>query len=671
MSQYPIARSPLEINGCRLRNRIVRTGHHMGPGYMTPDGIVTDRMTAYFVERARGEVALSFLGTATVHPSCPLGIAAYTDAQIEPWSRLANACHREGMKVFQQLFHYGPSLGRNPITGRSAWAADTGPRPGSPDITVGMTLGEIDDLVQHFADAAFRVKQAGLDGAEVHGAHGYLLADFLSPLTNHRTDDYGGSPENRMRLLHRVVKAVRERVGADFPVGVRLSGSESMKGGLTPPDVLAVAQRLEREKLVDFVDVSSGSYFRFDKIIGAMHEEAGYEIAESRQITRHLAVPTIVAGRLTTMAEAEDLLAAGDAKLVSFVRAMIADPHLAAKSFAGRESEVRPCINCNQKCIGNIGRRAPVGCVVNVNVGFEHETGTGPLAPADRKGKVVVIGGGPAGMEAARTAALRGHHVELYESDDTLGGNISAARRAPYRAPIGKIIDFQQQELMRLGVKVRLGTRVTPEKAMELDADCVIVATGAGARDDGVQRFNPQGVEGARLPHVRTVRQALEGDFPSARQVLVYDDFGNYPALSAAEHLLQRGLKVILASSEGMIGSQLIYSFNQMPTAARLTAYPNFRFVPQQIITAITPRQVTLGGLINGASQMVEADLVVLWTAPRPRRELEAALRKHPSVHFVGDAEAPGDLGFAIRSGHEAGLAAFGMAHDGKHAIRA
>jgi 2,4-dienoyl-CoA reductase-like NADH-dependent reductase (Old Yellow Enzyme family) len=656
MSRYPIAGSPLEINGCVLKNRIVRSGHHLGPGYISPDGLVTERMTAYLVERARGGVGLSFLGTASVHPSCLGGIFAFTDAQIEPWSRLADACHREDMKVFQQLFHYGPSLGRNPVTGRSAWAADTGPRPGSTDITVGMTLSEIDELVEHFADAAWRVKAAGLDGVEVHGAHGYLLADFLSPLTNHRTDDYGGSPENRMRLLHRCVAAVRERVGADFPVGVRLSGSEHTPGGFTAPDILAVAQRLEREKLVDFVDVSTGSYFRPDKIMGAMHEEAGYELADSRQITRNLSVPTIVAGRMTTLAEAEAVLAAGDAQLVSFVRAMIADPHMPAKSFAGREAEVRPCINCNQKCIGNIGRRAPVACVVNVDVGFELEAR--PIAPAPRPGKVVVVGGGPSGMEAARTAALRGHHVVLYEAGERLGGNIGAARLAPYRAPIGKIIDFQRAELERLGVEVNLGAFVTPEMARGWNADSVILATGAAARGDGLQRFHPLGVEGADLPHVRTVRQVLEGDIPAARRALVYDDFGNYPPLSAAEALLEQGLEVVLATSEGMIGSQLTYSFNQGPTAARLSAYPGFRFLPQRVVAAISSDSVTLQGLMGGPVQIVAADLVVLWTAPRPRRELAAALDGHANLRVVGDAEAPGDLGFAIRSGHEAGLAA-------------
>jgi 2,4-dienoyl-CoA reductase-like NADH-dependent reductase (Old Yellow Enzyme family) len=656
MSRYPIAASPLEINGCVLRNRIVRTGHHLGPGYIDANGLVTDRMTAYLVERARGGVGLSFLGTASVHPNCPGGIFAFTDAQIEPWSRLADGCHREGMKVFQQLFHYGPSLGRNAVTGRAVWGADTGPRPGSTDMTVAMTLADIDDLVQRFADAAWRCREAGLDGVEVHGAHGYLLADFLSPLTNHRTDEYGGSPKNRMRLLRRCVEAVRERVGPAYPVGVRLSASEWVEGGFTAPDILAVAQALERDKLVDFVDVSTGSYFRHDKIIGAMHEEPGYELADSRQITRNLSVPTIVAGRLTTLAEGEAVLAAGDADLVSFVRALIADPHMPAKSFAGREDEVRPCINCNQRCIGNVGRRAPVACVVNVDVGFELEARA--IVPAERKGRVVVVGGGPAGMEAARTAALRGHDVTLYEARGALGGNIAAARRAPYRGPIGKIVDFQQRELERLGVEVRLGVFVTPEMARGWNADSVIVATGAGERSDGRQRFNPQGVEGMDLPHVRTVRQVLEGDGPPARRALVYDDFGDYPPLSAAEHLLRQGVEVVLASSEGMIGSQLVVSFNQAPTAARLGAYPGFSFLPQQVIARIAPERVTLRGLINGAARTVEADLVVLWTAPRPRRDLEAVLAGHPNLRFVGDAEAPGDLGFAIRSGHEAGLAA-------------
>jgi NADPH-dependent 2,4-dienoyl-CoA reductase/sulfur reductase-like enzyme len=297
-----------------------------------------------------------------------------------------------------------------------------------------------------------------------------------------------------------------------------------------------------------------------------------------------------------------------------------------------------------------------VACVVNVVVGFELEAR--PLAPAERKGRVVVVGGGPAGMEAARTAALRGHDVVLYEAADRLGGNIGAARLAPFRAPIGKIVDFQQAELERLGVEVRLGAFVTAETARGWNADCVILATGADPRGEVLQRFRPQPVEGAGLPHVRTVREILEGDAPPARRALVYDDFGDYAPLSAVERLLEKGVEVTLASSEGMIGSQLVTSFNQGPTAARLGAYPGFRFLPQQVVSRITPDRVRLEGLMNGAAVEVEVDIVVLWIAPRPRRELEAALAGHPNLRFAGDAVAPGDLGFAIRSGHEAGLAA-------------
>ncbi len=655
MSRYPLIERPIDINGCTLRNRIVRSAHATLLAF--PNGfVIGDDLIAYHVERARNGVALSILETANVHPSSFGAIQAFLPGNDEGWHKLATACDAEGMKVFQQLYHGGSTRG-SMGDGKGAWSASGGPVPWHSDPAVAMTKTMIDDTIAAFVDVGRRCKAAGINGVELHAAHGYLVHEFLSPLSNRRTDNYGGSPENRMRFLLEIMRALRHELGPYYPIGARLSASELAPGGLEPPDMIQVVERLEDEGLVDFIDVSLGTYMSPDMQVAGMHEPAGYEMPWAEPVARASRVPTFVNGRFNTLQQVEDLLATGTADMVSIVRGLIADPELITKSLAGREDEVRPCIGCNQQCIGGVNVVPPrLACVVNVNAGCE--LGTTPIGRSDRPGKILVVGGGPSGLEAARTAALRGHKVVLHEAAEALGGNMRFARRAPYRADIGKIIDYQVRELERLGIEMRLNSRLDARGIAAIGADHVILATGMEPRRDGLQRFFQLPVQGAQLPHVRSMVEVLAGEGDDAEHALIFDDLGTYPAVAVAEYLLTRGKKVTFASSLNAIAERLAPAFNQRPHVARLSGYEGFAFLPYQSVIGISPGSARLRQLGTDIERTVPADLVVFCSVGEPRDEVQGQLSAAGVAStLTGDASGRFDLGHAIKSGHQAAMA--------------
>src|SRR5579859_7865590 len=398
---------PIQIGTCTVPNRIVRTAH--GTHFAAEE--ITDRFIEYHLAPARGGCGLTILEIASVHPSSVLTIRNLDKRIVPGYRRLMEAIKPSGMKVFQQLHHGGHHA---PGLDGIAWSASDIPSPVGP-IPVPMGAPELAALPRAFAEGAARCREGGLDGVEVHAAHGYIFSQFLSRLTNRRTDEYGGSLENRMRLLMETMRAVRKLVGNDFPVGVRLSTSE-VPGGVTHEDSHAVARALEKEGLIDFLDLSLGDYYRGVSMNAAMDAPLGYELPFSVPLGAGAKVPRIVAGRFRTLEEAEQVLRAGDADMVSMVRAQIADPDLVRKTREGRPHEVRPCIACNQGCIGGLYRRGQLGCLVNPAVGFEASLSEDRIKRTSQPRKVLVVGGGPAGMEAARVAALSGHRVILAEA---------------------------------------------------------------------------------------------------------------------------------------------------------------------------------------------------------------------------------------------------------------
>src|SRR3984957_11323222 len=345
------------------------------------------------------------------------------------------------MKLFQQLW---AGMGPN-----SPWVKKQ-PSPSSASAVTTPGVGGlmptplskqlIDEHVRGFAAAAVRCREGGLDGVEVHSAHGYLIASFLSPVTNIRTDEYGGSFENRMRFVTEILTAVRAAVGSDFPVGMRISGDDGIDGGLTPVEVSAIVDKLTELGLLDFVDITNGTYYRSERIFSTAIAKHGYEMPFSAPIAEKATVPTIVTGRFLTLAEAEKVIVAGQADIVSMVRAHIAEPAIVRKTAEGRLNEIRPCIGCIQGCLGMSA--GGLACTVNPGTGSELHIGDGNFVRAGTPRRVLIVGGGPAGLEAARVAAESGHRVQLFEAADELGGQLRFTRNSAKRSDTAAVIDY-------------------------------------------------------------------------------------------------------------------------------------------------------------------------------------------------------------------------------------
>lgn len=654
MTSLKLVYQPFQIGRVTIPNRIVRSAH----GTFIGMGRINDDLIAYHVARAKGGVGLSFLEIASVHPSsCPPTLHSFDDSIIDGYLRIKAATAPYGMVMFQQLAHGGVMY---PGMDGVALSASTAPSPIDGRVPMAMTREQIAEVVRAFAQSARRCEEGGIEGVEIHAGHGYLLHEFLSPLMNRRDDEYGGTLENRTRFLREALQAAREAVSPGFPIGIRLS-DEVAGGGLSVEDCAQLVRSLENDRLIDFIHGSQGSYYALPNMLPAMEfplnsmlPSSGRIVGAAKQIPRILTT-----GRIRTLEEAEQLLREQVGDLIVVQRAHIADPDLVRKTREGRVDEVRPCISCNQGCVGGLlSLNMRLGCAVNPAVGFEQTLAEDLIVKTVTPKKVLVVGGGTAGMEAARLAALSGHQVTLVEASSDLGGTINVAKLAPWLHGLADMTLWQERELYRLGVTIRTNTYMETSDVLAERADAVIIATGSMPRMDGVQAAIP-GVptKGVGLPHVISTVDLLTTGAMQAlpRTALVFDDVGHNEALSAAQWLVGKGVAVTFATRFGTLAPTVATWTRVEPQLERLLKGQFTQMTRMQLVE-IKPDVCMLKPLQGDTLQTVSAEIVVLGLSRNSIHTLYAELQgKVPVLKIVGDARTPRDLQAAIREGHMAG----------------
>ena len=637
---YPHLFEPGSIGGLRIRNRVVQSP--MGTG-LVEDGKVTGRDVALQEERARAGVGLIITGAAVVHESSRFPVRIITEAWdedgIEALRARVDAVHRHGCRIFGQLIHLGREspggatesvpMGPSPI-----------PTPRDPSPPHEMTETEIRLIVDAFGRSAENFKTAGYDGVEIHAAHGYLVAQFLSRASNRRTDTYRGDTlEGRMRLLLALVEEIRSRCGADYPVGVRLSADEHTVGGLVLDDTLEIVDALQQRAPADYLSLTTG--MRGGYVKDSTFDE-GFARGLAEAVKQGVDVPVIVAGRFRLPDLAEQTLAAGQADFIAFGRAMLVDPEWATKAREGRAAEIRPCIGFVQDC-----RRAEglVACAINARLGRESEWEPS-MRVAETK-RVVVAGGGPGGLEAARVAAESGHDVVVFERADVTGGQLRVAAAGPTREELLDFVFYLERELVRLGVEVRLGTEATVEAVLAESPDLVVVATGATP--------SPPAFPMDADARVVTVWDLLGGsvtEIPGTAAVL--DDGGGFwHGVSAAEFLAERGATVELLTPARGVGLAIPHE-SVANVLGRLRGN-GVRFRVLVDVTSVQGTTVSLADYVTGEPFTTDAELLVVRTPLRVNdellRQLDGAV---PAITAIGDCSAARRLTHAVLDANKA-----------------
>lgn len=664
--RYSALFSPIEIRGRTMKNRVWMTAH--GTQLAKGTGRITQPYVDYCAERAKGGVGAITLEAMLVHESgqTPQGkISGYDEAVVPGYRSVAAAVQPEDCLLFAQPWHRGRAM-----TGKAsrmpAWGPSPVPDPVAREIPHRMTTAEIDQVIEGYVRAARHAVTAGLDGVEVHGfAHGYLVGQFLSPATNHRTDAYGGTPAKRLRLAMEVLQAVRAEAGASAVVGLRINGDDGpIEEGLRTGDWQRLAETFAESGLVDYLSVSQGTYHDRMLIFGATPTPHGHQLEATRQIKQAVpGLPVIAAGRIVSPELAESIIDAGTADIVGMARTLIADPNWVRKAQEARTEDIRPCVGANW-CLA-MATDSPIACVHNPAAGREADLGTGTLVPADAPKDVTIVGGGVAGLRTAYTAARRGHRVTLYEASERLGGQVDWIAQIPaYREYYG-IVSWLLQQIEQLEVRVHTSTPLTADDLRAARPDAVVVATGSVPLRHGWTAGRPARwadgkptVPGADQWNVITALEVFDGKTDIGPNVVVYDDLGDRQAVGIAEYLADRRHQVDVYTPLGQVAPGLAASRDQPQTVRRLRQM-GVRMHPYRELLGIHEDRATFRDVHTDEPHDHEpADAVVLVTGNAAKDELFHELEGSGiPVTLVGDAAAPRNIFSAIWDGEQAARA--------------
>ncbi|MBW9095575.1 NAD(P)-binding protein [Microbacterium jejuense] len=642
---------PLRIGAVTVPNRIMQTAHSK----QYSDRVESDRETAYYVRRALGGCGLFVAGNHFVHATGSIkGFEdAYRPEGVAASKRMTDAVHEAGAKVFVQLNHHGAQAQADGPDGpRTVYAPSRILSPSTAHAARAMDHDDIAALVDGWALSAEHSRAGGFDGVEIHMAHGYPLHQFLSPLYNARTDEYGGDLEGRTRLPRQVLRAVRDRVGDDFTVGIRIVANEFHPEGLDGVAMRDVIARLRAEVRLDFLDLAAGGYHNVHYVFPSSPMPYAWlrdDVAAVKAANPD--IPVFGVGAARSVEEAEEVLASGVADMVALTRAQIADPDLGRKLVGAAPVDaaspgIRHCIRLNQGCLGRGSRGLPMSCTVNPLAGRELERGPRPSAAVPQRW--VVVGGGPAGMRAAVELAHDGHRVTLVERDSELGGQLRLARRVPGRESVGLLVDDLVRDLAAAGVEVRLGVSATVGELRELGADGVVVATGAVA--PATTSLALGGAYAGGFPAEGTIEAFTAVADPDAlgRRVALVDADGTAYAAGIALMLLPHVEELELVTPFETVFPHIGAGYDRPLLLERLGAHAGFRRRASHRVERASAREVVVRDVLTGVTATLDDVDTVVAVEPRESVGIAGAADAAPRVVTIGDAFAPRTIDAAI-----------------------
>ncbi len=654
MSKYPTMFSPFKLGRLEIKNRVF-----MSPHGMVGLGIGTDQQVGYFEARAKGGAGMMVIASCQVVPAplVPPGwfIEAYNPDHIPAIGRIVDAAHKHGAKIAVQ----GVWMMADPNTAQPSGIAphtvlsDSQPRS--------MTTAEVEQLVEAHAIAAVHAQEAGADGFEFPISGGAGLGSFTSEFYNQRTDKYGGSLENRMRAIVEIVEAIRERVRPDFAIGIAVNADESTLGAAGIDDGIAQCKILEATGMVDWLRITARGQkpqmTQYHYPSSYMAQE-GTHLAAAEAVKKAVNLPVVSGGRILTPAFADQAIADGRCDMVFVARSVIADPEWPNKCRDDQTAEIRACIGDLEGCFLRSCFGQAVGCTVNPDIGFEHE---GPVPRAQTSKNVVIVGAGPAGMQAALTASKRGHKVTLLEKSDRIGGHVTMQAMLPGLEDRAELIRWLKLQLDKAGVTIQTGTEATAEAVKALLPDAVIIATGARYSTTGASKAQLTGVPGAHLPHVLTPEDLLLDHARVGKRIVVYDNTSYEVGPGIAEHLANQGKDVFLVTIDSAMAMSVTELGLNKVIARRLL--PKVTFMPSTEITRIDEADIHVRGSLSGETGILSGiDNTILVTSKPPQEDLYHALIADLSaVHIIGDAREARWSVFAtdeaIKDGRRVGLA--------------
>jgi len=647
MSRYDALLSPVSVAGMNLKNRVAMAP--MATDFAEGDGTVSDRLIDYYEARAAGGVGLIIVEVCTVDggsPYIPRTLGIWDDSFIPGLARLAEAAHRHDCRIIPQIAHPGPESLAPLFFGTEA----VGPSAGILNGLTGtrcraLASDEIPRIIEEFGAAVRRARRAGFDGVEFHAAHGYMLAgSFLTALRNRRSDEYGGGIEGRVRFIREAIAAMRAEAGSDFPITMRISAEEHVPGGRTLRETAYLARLLADLGVAAF-HVSNGVYPDLSwRVIPPTGTPFAINADAARAIREASGVPVMLVGRIVEPGIADDLVRRGDADLVAIGRALLADPEWVNKAAEGRVDDIAPCVGCGLGCVRNRERGGDMTCIVNPRVGRERET---EIRPAQNKKRVMVAGGGPAGLEAAAVAASAGHEVVLYEKSSVLGGQYALASVPPGKQELSKVVRYLALQAAKAGVRMEMNVEVTPERVAIEKPDVLIVATGAIPR---------RTIPGSDRANVLTAREVLNGSSAVQGRVLIVG--GGMVGCEIALYLAS-GDALTGAADEVTILEMADHVANDMWAESRALLVHELKEKGVRILTSAKVKAITDEGVrvaIHGEDQVLGGmDWVVLAIGAESENGLASVAHPGCEVRVIGDASEPRQVLEAIHEGFEIG----------------